>query len=364
MTSSAPAFVDFESRSKAKLKDVGGRNYAADPSTDVVCGVLRMPDGEDVIVSPFAEHGLQVEVGGRFEPVLRDFEPPRLEVLIAHNSTGFDRYIWRKLGWPEPRRWVDSSYIARVAGMPEASLEWLAENLLARPKDLEGSKLTQSLSAVSRAQKTMGQFRVPLTRDVLTRVIQYCWLDVDLLPELWWDWLAEWEGIDLDGFEAAQIAMNDRGICFDSELARDLLDADAILGDAACKLAKVPRTLVTSDQQMRKEMARLGWPVPNAQAETFAAVLLEPDLPKAVQLLVEARLACKSIAAGKLRKGLVRVSPDGRLRDNTRIYGAHTGRESGQHVQLQNLAGGPRLDLPATLRLFDQGQMKAVHLVE
>lgn len=376
MTAPALTNLDFETRSKAKLKGpkrVGSRIYSEDPSTEVVCAVLRFPDGAELVYAPH----LHVDYcnltldNGRVLPVYRKWAPPKLDCVCAHNGIGFDRHIWRRLGWPEPREWVDTSYLARVAGMPQASLEWLAQHLLARPKDLEGSKLTQKLSAVSRARATMGQL-CAITPEILARVIEYCWLDVDLMVQLWEEWLSEWYGMDLDGYEAAQIAMNDRGICFDDALARDLLEADNFLATRACKEADVERHVVTSNDQLKAEFARRGCPVDNCQAETFELMLSAEWVSKwqnepvseEVRLLILARQACASIASGKLRAGLLRQSPDKRLRDNTRIMGAHTGRESGQGVQPHNLAKGPPLDLAATFKLFDQGQLKAVHLVE
>ena len=42
--------VDFESRSRADLKKVGGRNYWAHPSTEALCAVLYDTDRGDVEV--------------------------------------------------------------------------------------------------------------------------------------------------------------------------------------------------------------------------------------------------------------------------------------------------------------------------
>lgn len=365
--------LDFETRSKAKLKKVGSRRYAEDPSTEVVCAVVRSADGTELVYAPHlhVEKTTLTLDDGRRLPVLRKWAPPRLECVMAHNGIGFDRHIWRRLNWPEPREWIDTSYLARVAGMPQASLEWLAQHLLGRAKDLEGNKLTLKLSAVSRARKTLGQL-CTITPEILCRVIEYCWLDVDLMDRLWLEWLSEWYGVDLDGYEAAQIAMNDRGICFDVDLAQTLLEADDILATRACAAAGVARHVVTSNPQLQAEFARRGCPIDNCQAETFELMLSAEWVSKwqndpvfdDVRALILARQACASIAAGKLRAGLLRVSPDGRLRDNTRIYGAHTGRESGRGVQLHNLAKGPPLDLVATLEQFNAGRLVAVHHVE
>lgn len=354
----SPVFVDFESRSRVKLRDVGGRKYWEHPSSEVVCAVLRQ-GVESVLVSPLrTPHDLPT-VHATFDTVCTSFKPSVFDTVIAHNGTTFDRFAWRRLGWPEPRRWIDTSYLARVAGYPQADLDWLATNLLGEPKDLEGSKLTKSLSQISRAAKTLGQFK-EITPEILERVIKYCCSDVDQLARLYEQYLQEWEDADLPGYEVAQIAGNDRGICFDVELAKDLLEADDLLAERACAAATVSRALVRSNAQLRAEFARRGCPVPNAQAPTFDALLLDPEAPEPAKALARARQASNSIAAGKLRAGLARVSEDGRLRDNTRIYGAHTGRESGQGMQLQNLAKGPALDLESTLLAFERGRLECI----
>ena len=83
--------LDFETRSQAKLPQVGGRNYALDVTTEVVCLVARLPDGCFVEWHP-----------GQPEPseildLVQQGTP-----LAAHNAFSFDRFIWVRLGWPEP----------------------------------------------------------------------------------------------------------------------------------------------------------------------------------------------------------------------------------------------------------------------
>lgn len=86
MTAPAIAFVDFETRSRADLKAIGGRRYAEHPSTEVVCAVLRTPAG---IVYEWAPG----------DPVRGMLGP--WDALAAHNAINFDLHIWRMLGWPE-----------------------------------------------------------------------------------------------------------------------------------------------------------------------------------------------------------------------------------------------------------------------
>lgn len=362
-----PIFADFESRSRAKLSGkggVGGRVYAEHPSTEVVCCCLTMPDRVKIEWSPFR----------RTSP-----DPTRAlqhwtklgHPVAAHSGVDFDRHLWLKLQWPTPRKFVDTSELARVAGMPKADLDWLLTNLLGYGKDLEGSKLTKKLSVPSRRKADFGALPV-ITPEVLERVIEYCRSDVDGLEELYDEHLAEWQGLDVEGYEEAQRIVNDRGVRFDRELAALLLEADAELGARAVKEARVPRTLVSSPPQFRAELERLGVIIPDAKKQTITRLTadlqdpawirerkLETDgfSPKQISRLIRARQATSSIAAGKLRAGLLRCSADGMLRDSTRYYGAHTGRESGRGVQLHNLAKGPALVLDETIAELLSGSL-------
>lgn len=317
--------VDFETRSLANLKLIGGRNYAADATTEVLCATLAAPSG----------------YGWEYVDLWRPWRYPLLgavpEVVVAHNATGFDRHIWARLGWPEPGRWLDSAVLARRAGYSSASLAAIGERY-GVPKDAEGNKLTIGLS--QRARKQPYQFmRDP--NAVRDRVLAYCRSDVDLmarivedlavdfdwsaLPEDDRDWRC-WEQLVHD----VDLAVGDRGITFDSGLAREIIAAEHQNAAELCDAAGVTPAQMRSVPQFR-QLAR----APTARRADLQHRAGEP--------IVDARLACTSITAGKLSAGLSRVSPDGRLRDLTRYYGAHTGRWSGQGMQTQNI---PRAAVP------------------
>lgn len=381
MTAPAIAFVDFETRSRADLKRIGGRRYAEHPSTEVVCAVIR------------SVHGVtDVWVPGQRLP----HEFLRFEQLAAHNAINFDRHIWRMLGWPEPGEWIDTAELARVAGFPQASLEWLGENLAGKPKDLEGNKLTKQLSApelyygpaldtvlanrkaqwkaANKGRLPAAQIKAhlvadldranaapaPIPADVLERVIKYCRLDVEIMVDLWEGALWEWHDSDLPGLVKADRALNDRGICFDRELAQILIDASEELGRTACAAAGVPASLVRSNQQLAVEFVRRGsGPVLDCTADTIAELAKSP-IP-AVAALARARQSVASIAAGKLEAGLARCSPDGRLRDNRTYMGAHTGRWAGKGMQLDNLAKGVALEVEPTIAALRSGELRALY---
>lgn len=319
--------LDFESRSRFDLKKHGGRLYWEHPSTEALCCVLYDTDTGDV--------GLWTP--GDPCPVSPDDE------LGAHNAMGFDRFAAQRLGWRTTKPWVDTSELARRAGLPGA-LDALGTRWLGIPKDKVASAFTKSLSRPSRAKARRG--RLPeLTAEVMTRVISYCASDVEIMAHGWEQLepylrqgvFAGWEG------EVSRVdrIVNDRGVAFDRDLARRLLELDAAGSErtivaSARVLGWSPeqtRDVVSSPQQFA---AHTG--LDNARAETIDAVLAQEGFEdERVSALCSARRALATIARGKLEAGLARVSPDGRLRDSHRYYGAHTGRWSGRGMQLQNI---------------------------
>jgi hypothetical protein len=358
-----PWFVfDFETQSKADLKKVGGRRYAEDPSTRLlsVAFCVCTPDNPrpDVALSFSAAWPLDLREG--------EF------IACAHNDTGFDRHIWERLGWPRAKRRADTANMARRSGHPDASLDYLMKRYLGREKDGEGNKLVKKLSRVSRAKATFGQLPY-VHRDVLERIGAYNVSDTeglrDLLPFLLeFDDLGEAENALL----ARDVEIMDRGVCFDSDLAEALIEADAAyaarvreqfqrpVADACVHvhsdgrvcgltwedhgssfgegtaLAFEPHDFVectegrgvdASELRSRDQFLDLlrecGVDVKNAQKKTLEKLLGSEATPEHAKELIRARQAGASIAASKLRAGLARVSRDGRLRDLTMYYGAH-----------------------------------------
>jgi hypothetical protein len=320
---------------------VGGRRYAEHPTTEVLCCVLSC-EGEEQIWLP-----------GDPAPDL----PKRFEAA-AHNAIGFDRHIWNRIGWPQPRRWIDTAQLARVAGYPRADLDWLGVHLLGQAKDKEGSKLTKSLSArfpLTTRRKVKGsvndwthtphpkagQWRInPIPPEVRTRMITYCRSDVAILKGIF-PLLLPFDDIDRR-VRDADLTIIDRGIGFDVEMAQALIEASEHMAQATRDAAGIDVGSVRSNAKFMREMALLGVDLENCQKATLGAILeaigeSEDEADNEIRELIEARLGTNTIAAGKLRAGLLRVCPDSRLRDSLKYHAAHTGRWGGQGFQPHNL---------------------------
>lgn len=330
----SPVLLDVESRSRADLETVGGRQYWTDRTSEIlVCVWYDTRDGSV----------------GAWVPGMS--WPHHDRILAAHNAHGFDRFALAAYGI-HGAGWIDTSQLARKAGLPGA-LDALGTRWLGLPKDKAASDYTKSLSRVSRptakAAKAGGPPAIPIkvwaamTDDEryehgvrpeydARRVLDYCASDVAILAGTW-DRLAEWLSVDAPA-EALDHVLNDRGICFDASLARCLLvndtrNTEAVIAEVARQFACSPADVRTAASPANL-CAILG--LDNAQASTIEGI----DHP-----LVRVRQAVASIARGKLQAGLARVGADGRLRDTMQYYGAHTGRWSSSGMQLHNL---PRPD--------------------
>lgn len=324
--------VDFESRSRCKLKKRGGRLYWQDPSTEALCAVLYHVESQRWYL---------------WQP---GDPSPRLDVAVAHNASKFDRFSEEPCGW-RVREWADSSSAARRAGLPGA-LDALGKRWLGRDKDKAGSRFTLSLSQPSRAKATRGQLPT-VTDEARARVIGYCASDVEIMVHAWGR-LEPWLAVDADTCEVDTI-VNDRGVCLDADMCRALQrqlhrQQDEAVHAAAKALGQRPDE--TRADAMSPQRFTRATGLPNAQAETLKDALKTTDQAgwrehapharvgaslRGMRALCEARLALASVVPGKLTAALERVSADGRLRDQLRYYGAHTGRWSSQGMQVHNL---------------------------
>lgn len=345
--------VDFESRSLASIKELGSRRYAQHETTQVLCACFAWRDAGRIETARWTPAA--IGPGGWSSPFPFEGVTEGSFTALAHNHY-FDARVWERLGWPKPARWVDSSELARRAGMPSGKLEWLGSNLLGAPKDMEGNRLMLSLSRPwkpPRETKALAKLRAkpgyvpeiprlfaidPVPADVLSRITDYCELDAKLACRLYYEHLEPWDHVsDLeDAILAADRAINERGMHFDAVLARAVLRLDERLAaEALAEAGITDPTDVRGNDRFRAAMAALGVDLTDAQKATVEPLLEHPD--ERVAALAAARLSGNTIAGGKLKSGLLKLSPDGTIKDMLRYIGAHTWRWSGSNPQPQNL---------------------------
>lgn len=330
-------FVDFETRSRSPIKEVGARNYVADPSTEAVFLAIVREDGRYAWVwSPFQREPLGymgdppgLEECELIEGGLPTFGPG--DMLCAHNAEDFDRPVWEALGLPSPPGgWLDSMPRARRASLP-GKLENLCAYVLGVGKDKEARKVTLSLSkpvALSRAAVDAcrqwaaawwagAKDRAPppavswilgpppwekaailslaeappygceVLRDPdpaqLTAVGRYCLLDAALLRMVWIKERLGEPNVD-DPVLAVSDTINRRGVKVDLDLVDRLLRAaDRVVRQASERAAKASEGKVTeatlrSTAELRAWLKTQGVDLPDVKAETVRAAMAEMGL--------------------------------------------------------------------------------------
>lgn len=332
--------LDFETVSGCDLKKAGAWRYAEDPSTDVLC--------------------LSWELGTfRQTWYPGDAPPPFLSVTkdvlhVAHNAA-FEKAIWRNImvpvyGWPDiPNdRWHDT--MARCANLvlPQA-LDRAGKVLgLAHEKDMEGNRLTLSLSRIN---KKTGMYP-EITPVIRERVGRYCEGDVaeqsELHRRIGWLPAEERKVWILDQ------TINERGVRLDVPLIRAMKE---IVDKASKPLAEEFREItgglnMTQVAKVGSWLLDQGVALPDMQKDTLAAVLgeteegeyvedrIELELPPHVERALRIRQLIGSASIKKLDAMLACVCADGRARGLLNYHGAGTGRWAGRLLQPQNFPRG------------------------
>jgi DNA polymerase len=236
-------------------------------------------------------------------------------------------------------RWHCTAAMARSIGIP-GSLEGAGAALgLKAQKDKEGHKLMLKLSKPKRPSKSD-----PSTRhtdpELIRRLAEYCVRDVDAETELF---------LKLPSlhpkerrFWVLNQKMNLRGFPVDRKLAKGALK---LIAYETAKFEKQMHAItsgaVNSARQrdaVLKYMRREGMVLPNLRAQTVREALERGEFPtERAKTILEIRDAIGRSSTAKYRAFEIRSRHDGRARDNTVFFGAHTGRDAGAGLQPQNL---------------------------
>ncbi len=350
-------FVDLETRSHRDLRVCGGRVYAQDPSTEILCAVLKRA-GETVVWVPGwrPKKEFQESYFLPKEPLIpvgqvRFFfgrvRPPKIlaswaeEPWIAHNAWGFDEHVWATKVPKSfrPPSWVDSMRLAKRAALP-SGLDAIGNYLFGVGKH-KGKAVLQKLCA---PHKKTGAF-IPLNQRNLGSVVAYCIQDVLLLQKAWEDEINFVEHAADDHVLAADYSINNRGASLDDRLSREIisleLGARQKRGEEIEQLTEgqVTRALLRSPKKFRAWVKdTFDVDLPNLQRGTVIELLDEaPDTHPTLRLALEARLGETRITSSKLIRALDALSEDERMRDLLFYHSAHTGRWGGRRFQPQNL---------------------------
>jgi len=371
-----PVLIDIETRSACDLRDEGGHNYAAHPSTRLLTAAWTDDGGATIHVwVPGHESVPQPDADAiwHYGP-----ECPLAHLTdrtwVAHNAWGFDRLVWAALRLPAPRKWYDTAVLALAAGLP-GKLDQIGQRLWGEGKQKAGaSALHKHMRAKDAEDADPRNVPAGITRLIASYNIQ----DVRLLANLWDELSAS---LTLTPTERAvqevHDRINERGVRLDVDLVRALRDlSNQAVAEAVTEIARITDgalpdvatlqsrnrvidwleryglRITVRDSVTRKVKVTLRREIVEQWLAEFGDVAedaTEPlDLPESGATIdpqslrlcarvLTLRNAVLRITGKKLTKALASVNADGVVRGMFAYSGAHTGRWAGRRIQVQNL---------------------------
>lgn len=350
-------FLDYETRSCAKLDLVGAIEYAKHPSTSIFCLGYKVDGGTELLWVP-----------ERSPMPLSLWKAFSQGILIAHNAS-FERAITR---WVLPRyplltleqkkflsslpinKWRCTAAKAAACSLPR-NLEMAAHALgLPTQKDMHGSKLIKKYSKPRKPSKKNPHPWWTDKKD-LRDIYRYCLVDVkaeweldQALPDLTAHEQKVWE---LDQ------KINDRGILIDIPTVKIILKMIHIemgnIRQAVQELSKGTIESAAQTARVKDWVNKRGAKMANLQAATIRDKLLE-DLHPHVRMMLEYRQGASKTSTAKYLKMIQAVGDDNRARELLLYCGAQvTGRWSGKRIQPHNF---PR----PTIKGFDSNEAIAL----
>lgn len=387
--------LDFESFSKADIKEVGAYRYAFDPSTEILCAAMALDEEEPVIWDCLwldKDCGANAKSEAALERYWDALEDP--EVLIyafnAQMEIAMSAALMEKT-WgikpPDISRFRCAQSISRRAALP-ASLDKLGEVLnLSTQKDKRGKELIKKFSVMQKPDKgTKGTKKKPgrpakpepwriLPQDdpeAFADFLRYCKTDViverDATKLLWYF------DDDLNNRNFTLHAkINARGVAVNLVALRH---AQRLIEEESELVGKRFRELVgfefTQNKVLLEWLHSKGCHLDNLQAETVDTFLDQWEEVKCTtcndegytgtdaDIMCEGFLSCPAcggtceapieVKALRMKQSVAYVSikkvktmlecagpMDNRIRGMLNHHGAGTGRSTNSLVQFQNM---------------------------
>jgi len=326
--------IDFETRSKANLPDVGLDIYANDPTTEVLCIAFGTQPSNVVVSQP----NPPINIGHSL-----DFHE-----LIEHVRQGgkiqawnamFEYAIWNcvcvpKYGWPPLKleQCIDSMAIAAANNVPQSLDEAGTFMDAAHKKDAIGARLIQKLCKPNRK----GEYEDD--PELLAQLFKYCAQDVrtemaiaSLLRPLTVGEQRIWELTQ---------RINLRGVPVDPN---ELQNAVKAVGEAQASIDAECVSLTGFKPSERAKL--LDWinqkiphaPMPDLTAETVEK-MLQCNIFPVIKRALELRQEGSQTSVAKYAK-MLEIQREGRIRNTLVYHGASTGRWASRGgLNLQNIA--------------------------
>ena len=321
--------IDFETRSRANLPDVGLDIYANDPSTEVLCIAFgTTPQNVKVTVPrPTANLDLNdllayVRGGGKIQ---------------AWNAM-FEYAIWNcvcvpKYGWPPLKltQCIDTMAIAACNNVPQ-SLDDAGAFLNAQyKKDPIGKRLIQKLSKPN----LKGLFNEDA--ELLAQLFEYCAQDVrtemaigSVLRGLTDREQEVWEATQRINLRGVPVAPN--------ELQNAILAVDRAQTAIDQECVNLTGFRASERDKLLGWLNAQGCDMANMTAETVTAMLQRTNLKPKIRRVLELRQEGSQTSVAKYAK-MLEIQREGRIRNTLVYHGASTGRWASRGgLNLQNIA--------------------------
>ena len=338
--------IDFETYSEADLRAIGAYNYAAHPTTEVLCMGWAIDDEEP-----------QLWVQG-------DLFPAKLWSAIANGgevwawNAGFERAIWehKMLGidWgaPEirPHQWNDTAALAATLALPRALGKCAAVLGLAEQKDDGGRYLIQRLCKPYRGERRsdqhlLDQLYAYCKQDVITeRAVKHHLTPYKPMTDAERDvWLLDQQ-------------INWRGLGIDTASAKAAIDIIYAIGqrltDSVKEISCGKLDGVGSRAQVIAWAKSRGYKLEGYDKNAVLNALADPALPDDVRQVLGVRRTLGKASTSKYQAMLNFAGNDGRARGLFWYHGAQTGRWAGRGFQPQNLPRPAFSDTDTCIDLF------------
>ena len=344
--------MDFETRSKVNLKQVGLYVYADNPSTEVLCLAYAFDD--EPVQLWHSERPGHPALPLPTELLLALSDPAN--VVEAHNAN-FERVIYRsKLvphGWPSihDSAWRCSAAKAAAHNLPR-SLD-MASGAMGLPlkKDKEGHKLMLKMCKPRTPTKNDPAIWREKPED-FARLFDYCRRDV-VVERMLSERLRDLSPLEQEVFQE-DMQMNERGIAIDRPAIHKALNVISAMTDKLnAELEQITKGELTKASQRKRLLDWLidmGVEISDTTGiSTLAAIEIEKADPNPSPIIIRVLEICRAVnrtSTAKYRAMNYRsCSTDDRLRGTLLYHGAGTGRWSGAGIQPHNFPRGTTEDL-------------------
>lgn len=352
--------LDFETRSKISVADVGPWRYSLDPSTTVLClcYCVEFPGGKTlagtITKNMFNEwfdykcmSCVYPEIAS-IEKIIQLAKNPDVR-FYAHNSM-FEYCMWNNIlakvyGFPELKdfdRWECTASKAATHALPRALGACAKALHLSEEKDETGKRIMMKLSRPKKPSKKDPSIWCDNPEDFKT-LYKYCEQDVivesaidNAIPEL--------NPFEREIWKLDQ-RINSRGIKIDVEtLDIAIRFVDTFKNKLNDELCYLTGGLVSKASEVKRLTEYLHDFVDKKDLPSLNAASINEYLANCtdskIKRILEIRQQAGKSSTSKLEKIKMCICPDNKVRDILVYHGASTGRWAGAGIQVQNFPRG------------------------